>query len=237
MNKHLTNYNSKHEISNDASTIHSDGNGEAAIRRRLEEIVNRIIISGHTCESDGLSYGKMGIVIFLFHYARYSRDNSFENNAMELIEEIQASLQIDDFLDHAFGLSGIGSGIEYLAQHGFIDPETDELLEEFDNLFAEQVEKRKLYLSAQDLTDLKRYFTARLENPQTKRRDFLLQTMEAVSAIQELHNKVFVELEDTLPRKFRSDDPVIWGLEGLAGKGLSLLSALDPQHNAWVKLK
>jgi len=210
---------------------------DTLILHQLENLADLLTVSGHTCHFPGLSYGKMGIVIFLFHYARQSQNISFENEAEALIDEIQAAIQIDYSIGYADGLTGIGTGIEYLAQHGFLSIETDEILEDFDTLFAEQIHKNKLYLSYQDLSDLKRFFEARLENPQTEKRSFLNQTMTDILTLLELHDRVAATFEETHSWKLPPDDPTNLGLEGQAGKGLVLLSKLDSQHHSWLKLR
>ena len=204
--------------------------------QQLEDLAAMFAASGHACEYNGLSYGKMGMVIFLFHYARQIRDASFEEAAEALIGEIQAAVHSDFPLNFAYGLTGIGTGIEYLAQQHFLDIDTDDLLDEFDRMFAGQIHTQKLYLSSQDLTDMKRFFLARLENPQTGKRDFLTDTINDIVALQELHDRV------SPPAAYRIRMPASelsanWGIEGQAGAGLSLLSAINPQHNSWLQLK
>jgi len=210
---------------------------EFCIKHQLEILVDRIAFSGHKCKSLGLSFGKMGIVIFLFHYARQIKDVSFENAAVKFINEIMSDIHFSIPLNYAHGLSGIGTGIEYLAQHDFLEIDTDETLTGFDRLFVEQIQKRKLYLSAQYLMDLKRFFTARLENSQTKKRDFLNKAKIDILSLLELHHNVSFILEDTTIQNPFPDDAENFGLEGLSGKGLLLLTTLNPQHNTWLKLR
>ena len=204
--------------------------------QQLEDLAVMFAASGHACEYLGLSYGKMGMVIFLFHYARQMQDTSFEVAASVLIDEIQAAIGIDFPVCYAYGLTGIGTGIEYLAQQHFLDIDTDDILDDFDRMFAEQIHTQKLYLSYQDLTDMKRFFSARLENPQTGKRVFLTQTMDDIVALLELHDRV------SPPEVFRIRIPIPelsenCGLEGQSGEGLAILSTFNPQHNAWLQLK
>ena len=206
-------------------------------RKLLDELVTMITTSYHTGKTLGLSYGMMGLVVFLFHYVRQTQEISFLKIVEELIDDIQSSLNIDVPLNYANGLTGIGTGIEYLVQQGFFDIDTDEILDEFDNMFIDQINNRKLYLSLQDLVDLKRFFSARLENPKTNKRDFLNQTMREIITLIDLHERISVTFEDKKEWKSLPDNFENWGLEGYAGKGLALLSAIDPQHNSWLKLK
>jgi len=104
-------------------------------------------------------------------------------------------------------------------------------------MFAEQLRARKLYLSWQDVTGMRRFFSARMENPRTKKNDFLCQAMNECVALLELHSKVSVTMEDPWRKKSLLNNLSNWGLEGKSGKGLALLSELNPQHNTWLKLR
>jgi hypothetical protein len=207
------------------------------IMQQLESLATMLVESGHSCKSIGLFDGKMGMVIFLFHYARQTLDNRFSNMAEMLIDEIQSTIHADSPIDYAFGLTGIGVGIEYLAQYGFINIETDDILEDFDQIFIKQIHERKLYLSYIDLIDFKRFFSLRMKNPRTKKNDLFQQAIRAITTLLKLHQKVSACHERQRIFISYSGD-TIWGLpEGYAGRGLSLLSALDSQHDTWLTLK
>lgn len=83
-------------------------------------------------EDIGLLYGKMGIAIFFFQYARYSKIESYEDFAMQLIESVVHEINETTPVDYAFGLAGIGTGIEYLIQEKFIHANSNEILKEID---------------------------------------------------------------------------------------------------------
>ena len=102
------------------------------IEKQISHIVGTLLLNGTLTESPGLVHGKMGIAIFFFHYARYTENDLFEEYAIDLIEEIQSQIHLKLSTDYERGLSGIGVGIEYLAQNGFIHSNTDEILEDVD---------------------------------------------------------------------------------------------------------
>jgi len=97
----------------------------------LKNISNSIIQHVDNVDNTGILHGKMGLVIFFFHYVRYTGDNSFEDYAMRLIDRIQEQILQHYDMDYANGLSGIGVGIEFLSQNGFLDINTDETLDAF----------------------------------------------------------------------------------------------------------
>ena len=103
------------------------------MEQTLHYISEIIIERGNTVSSSGLLHGKMGLAVFFFHYARFTGDSSFEDRAMSLIDCIQEQILQQYEMDYANGLAGIGAGIEYLAQNGFVDVDTNEILDEIDH--------------------------------------------------------------------------------------------------------
>ena len=51
-----------------------------------DKIVGKLIINGTLTEQPGLFYGKTGIAVFFFHYARQTNNKLYQNYAMDLIE-------------------------------------------------------------------------------------------------------------------------------------------------------
>ena len=102
------------------------------MEQTLQYISKIIIQRGISVSSPGLLCGKMGLAVFFFHYARFTGDSSFEDRAISLIDCIQEQILQQHDMDYANGLAGIGAGIEYLVQTGFVDVDTDEILEEID---------------------------------------------------------------------------------------------------------
>ncbi len=74
----------------------------------------------------------MGIAIALFRYARLSGEVACEEIAGELLDEVCERLDYSMPVSFGDGLCGIGWGIEYLVQHGYVEGDTDEILKEID---------------------------------------------------------------------------------------------------------
>lgn len=85
----------------------------------------------------GILTGKMGSIIFLFHYARYSKGDFYRIKAEEMLENLLANIPPDFYYGFATGFCGIGWGVEYLYHQGFIEGDTSEILEEFDEKIME----------------------------------------------------------------------------------------------------
>ncbi len=85
----------------------------------------------------GLSKGRMGMVIFLFHYGRFCQSELYRQKAEQLLENLLSSIKVDTHYGLNTGLGGIGWGIAYLHQEGFVEGNIDEILEDFDKKIME----------------------------------------------------------------------------------------------------
>lgn len=86
----------------------------------LKKIANVLVLNASFTDNPGLLNGKMGIAIFFYHYSRYSDNKNYEEYAGELIDEIYSEINTNTPVNLADGLIGIGWGIEYLVQSGFV---------------------------------------------------------------------------------------------------------------------
>jgi hypothetical protein len=169
----------------------------------------------------------MGMVIFLFHYARYIGATKAEKAAYNLLLEIYEHIHENGYVNF-IDLSEIGRGIEYIVKQRFIEVDTDEILEDIDQFLSTYIYERKLYLSLQNLYDFRRYFIARLANPKTKKTNELQETENEIKILIRLHVRINPATQDEISEvKF---------IDGYPGLGLALLSAIDPQHNTWIEL-
>lgn len=134
-----------------------------------QKIINTLLLNASFIDNLGLMHGKMGISICFFHLARQTGNQIYEDYAGELIEEIYEEITINTPVDFENGLAGIGWGIEYLVQNGFIEADTDEVLEEFDK----KIFKELIYNTPRDigllygLVGIGAYFLKRIQNPQS----------------------------------------------------------------------
>lgn len=103
----------------------------------LKCIANHLIINEASLSNLGLSHGKIGIILYFFHYAHYSRNPIYARFAGELLDDLYEDL--DDKCTFCFedGLSGIGWGVLYLLENGFIEGNSDEILCDIDNKIME----------------------------------------------------------------------------------------------------
>ncbi len=146
------------------------------MNQHLRNISDILLINGTLLESSGLWYGKMGVAIFFFHYAQYTGNELFEDYAVEIIHAIQTDIHNDSIISYDHGLAGIGVGIEYLSQNGFLSNDTNNVLEDFDrrirrDIMYQQQENNNL---ANGLCGLGQYLLFRINDQQTQANEFCL---------------------------------------------------------------
>lgn len=131
----------------------------------LQRIANHLIISTCNFPEAGLYHGKMGIVLFFAHYARYTRNSIYDDFAGELLDDIFEEIDEDLAIHFESGLCGIGWAIEYLLQNGFMEGNSDEILWEIDKKVMERNLLRVKDNSVKTgLTGLSYYITKRLHS-------------------------------------------------------------------------
>jgi hypothetical protein len=93
----------------------------------LPDIANHLLINGSMIYLSGLSFGKTGIAVFFYHYARYTDNPLFGDYACDLIKQAKSQIHEDYPLEYERGLAGVGSALEYLSQNGFLQSNQEEL--------------------------------------------------------------------------------------------------------------
>lgn len=132
----------------------------------LERIANHLIIQTSAMDDVGLYYGKMGIVLFFAHYARYTGCSVYEDFADELLGEVIENISDELPINMRTGLCGIGWGIEYLIQNHFMEGNSDEILSELDEKIMERDLRRIKDLSFDTgLEGISCYVRMRLKSP------------------------------------------------------------------------
>ena len=199
----------------------------------LERIANHLIINSSFLDDLGLFHGKMGIVIFFYHYSRYTNNPIYEEFAGELLDEVYEDIHRGMSFDFENGLCGIGWGIEYLLQNGYIEGDSDEILEDIDRKIMEYDPRRITDTTFRSgFPGLSCYIRTRLNspcrNPDTVPFDALyLSGWENIPDNSEewqgATEQILIRISGTFPpNKNITDGPP--GLEnGCAGYGLNIL--------------
>lgn len=98
----------------------------------LREIAHHVLLHTHLTSGIGLLNGKMGVVLFLFHYGRYAGNDVYGQLAEKILDEVIDNIDANTPLSFCDGWMGIGWAVEYLYQKGFIGGDTNEVLEVID---------------------------------------------------------------------------------------------------------
>ncbi|MDR0835309.1 MAG: hypothetical protein LBN11_01850 [Tannerella sp.] len=197
----------------------------------LSRIVRHLILDASFTRDIGLYHGKMGIVLFFAHYGRYTGNSLYDDFAGELLDEIYEDIHAGTSIDFENGLCGIGWGIEYLLQNGFMEGDSDEVLSEIDQKIMERNIRRITDTSFRTgLGGISCYIRKRNDSPGRNRQkkpfdETYLKEWKAIAqdAIKQDDSQLLISIMDTLPE---GDDILSWklGLEnGCAGFGLTYL--------------
>lgn len=103
----------------------------------LERIVCHQLLNISFDSDLGICKGRMGCVLFLYHYSRKMNNKVFAQMSDELLEELCENITVDINWYFSNGLAGIGWGIEYLAWNKFIEGDTNEILYDIDKKIME----------------------------------------------------------------------------------------------------
>lgn len=115
-------------------------------------------------ENIGLLDGQTGIMLVLAHYARVRKLPVIEKAADFLMENILRQLTRMTSAGFAQGLAGIGWGMEYLIQNGYMQGSGAELCHEIDQRLMEQDVRRISEDSLENgLLGLSHYVTAHMQ--------------------------------------------------------------------------
>lgn len=99
----------------------------------LSNISRYLMLHGSFTRNLGLMNGKMGAVLFFYHYAKYTRNPLYRKFAGEMLMEIYD--EIDNAYPYNFsdGLCGIAWSMTYLIRNGFVSTDDEQdLLSDLD---------------------------------------------------------------------------------------------------------
>ncbi|MDM8206684.1 hypothetical protein QUW17_02125 [Bacteroides gallinaceum] len=98
-----------------------------------QKMLHHLILHSHDVPTAwGLFDGMTGIMLVLVHYARIHKMPVIEYVSDYLMEQITSNLTKTDSIYLGHGMAGIGWGIEYLIQNGYMKGCSAELMREID---------------------------------------------------------------------------------------------------------
>ena len=102
-----------------------------------QHIIHHILLRSGIEKDIGLYHGKMGLILFFSHYFKHTGLQVYDDTASDLMIELQDELNTNLPVCFAYGLSGIGWGIEYLIQNGFASEDSLEICKDIDKKIME----------------------------------------------------------------------------------------------------
>lgn len=190
-------------------------------------IVRYLIMHSGFLKNSGLFQGKMGIVLFFSHYARYTGDRLYDEFAGELLDDVFEDINEKTPVDFEAGLCGIGWGIQYLLQNEFMEGAPDEILSDIDKKIMEWDVRRITDLSFKTgLAGIIFYVDERIQSLSRNEQESFPFDEIYLSDIQSVRNKIKNYPDNLLQsivadNRFSEDDDITqWqlGLEnGCAG--------------------
>lgn len=99
-------------------------------RKELNNIAEALLLDCCKVKDIGLYQGKMGIVLFFYHYSRFSNNDLYRIFADELLDDILCDLDSNSDISFYYGLSGIAWGICHLYINHFVTCDIVNILED-----------------------------------------------------------------------------------------------------------
>lgn len=157
-------------------------------KKKLVEIAEYLMNDAGPAGNPGLMGGDIGLALFFFYYAKFTDDDKYAEYGVNLISDVFDAINDEEkpftYHTHAGGLAGIGWCVEHLAQNGFLDADTDEILEALDSY----IHRAMMYDIGSGNYDFLHgavgngtYFLSRLSNPKAK--DYLIDLVDKLDEI------------------------------------------------------
>lgn len=98
-----------------------------------DRIINRLLLKADSLSDIGLLDGKMGIAIMFAECGYKNKNRVFRLTFEQLLDQILDNINGRLSFDFAKGLSGIGWGIEYMLQKGYVEGDAMDVCQAIDS--------------------------------------------------------------------------------------------------------
>jgi len=117
------------------------------VKAQLNNMVNLIIQKSEFCPHNGLLNGKMGLCVFLYHYARFTNDQTISALAEDLVNSVYDQIAKTRLHGLENGITGIAWGLHHLAVNNFVEADLDDVLHDADKIYTNNVEQSGGFLN------------------------------------------------------------------------------------------
>jgi hypothetical protein len=130
----------------------------------LKSLADLVISKVSSCKSIGVN-GKAGVILFLFHYARYSNDPYYQQQVKTLLETVADSIDLNSPGTYGSGVAGFSCVLLFLAKENLVTLDVEEYFPDIDKLLGFFVDTNSyVYLnSLAGTTGIGRHFAERIK--------------------------------------------------------------------------
>jgi hypothetical protein len=158
----------------------------------------------------GLSSGGMGIVIYFYNLSNINNNRNYTIIGKELLNDIINKVSLKMPLNIENGLIGIGLGVNYLFDKGFIQGNVNHILQDIDNYVFKNLCYSKYYssLSTNTLVDILLYLTVRYNTRNDIKEEKIILRELVILLINNLYEKIdVIFFEESIPYSLESPMP------------------------------
>jgi hypothetical protein len=194
------------------------------IDQYLANIADLLKTKSTSVDNIGLLKGQTGIALFLFLYSQYTEDENMATFAGNMIDAIMNSIGDDTPTDYSDGLAGFGTAIEFLVQNGFIDADTDEVLEDLDTLVGNVIKQGS---RRSEVIGYGKYLVARLADCTADKQSYA-RNKESLDLILKWLDKPLGSYSETMGAiEWLSDMYAIWDPEEITLRINKIIDGLE----------
>jgi hypothetical protein len=179
-----------------------------------QRIIHRLLLNAPFIPSAGLLTGQIGIALAFYAYYKHTDCAAYGDFAGELLDKALEFLAKSVDITFSNGLTGIGWGIEYLIQEGFVDGCGVEICENIDQKIMESDPRRMFDLSLdQGLEGLLHYVLIHISASIKQNVRLPFDSLY----LNDLYTALKQACIEDIPNSFRSLAEVFYVLYGKAG--------------------
>lgn len=159
---------------------------------------NQMLVSTLDRDQLGLANGKMGYCIYFFWLNRIENNEEYNIVAERLIDDILENIDTLKSIDIKNGLAGIGLGINYLIEEGYVTGNVNILLKNIDDLIFKHLNLPKYYTSINPLstTQLLYYLCIRLKGQKEHSESEYLFKELIIKTVNNLYEKINLKFSE-----------------------------------------